>query len=109
MEAVLAGDVASVTRCLSHKRIDPNKPVQSSFFGTCPVLVALVQQKNVDESTRCEIARLLIEAGARPDLPDDFGNSALHRIECTPAVMKILLSAKPPPNVDVKGQMTTHR
>lgn len=109
VDAVWAGDVAALKACLAVKGIDVNRlvkgPVVQHWFGRTeyhrPAVVALALEGNQDEKTKCEIAKLLIDAGARPDLHDTNGVTALHAGTYSAAVMKILLSAAPPPNVNI--------
>lgn len=104
--AVVAGDTDRLKTCIESKAVDVNALAPKSRFYRRPALVALVKECAAADDTKCALARLLIDAKAKPDGPDTFfgeaGDCALHRPECSPALMEILLSANP--NVETKNK-----
>lgn len=99
----MKGDVAAVKECLAVKGINVNKLVKKYEHYSRPALVALSGSDcEADEKTQCEMARLLIDAGASPDLPNRDGSTALHYARRSAALMKILLSATPASNINAK-------
>ena len=49
-----------------------------------------------------ETVQSLMKAGARPEAQDHKGDSALHS-NCTSTVLRLLVTATPPPNVNIRN------
>lgn len=120
MEAVVKGDLETVRAALAQNAKD--KAAGSGGFDvnalvSAPhlsdgyrrtVTTALTKECKADEHARCEIARVLVAAGARPDIANSNGYCALHPSVTLPTeMMKIWLSAVPAPNVNVQGDEGT--
>lgn len=100
------GDVAGVKKCLAQKQIDVNAAVVYRRQPIQPALLHLLSRNcRATDQTKCEIATLLVLAGARPDLGNtcSYGLTALHT-SCSAAMLQILLAANPPPNVNVRNK-----
>lgn len=80
--------MSAVGECLWNNLFDVNMVV-----GGRPVLVALVNECFEDEQTKCQTGRQLIAAGAKPDVPNYQGKTALH-FYCSADLFRILLAAK---------------
>lgn len=103
-DAVVVGDLARIKKFVARPlNIDllVHRPEVHGYFAQ-PALCALANGScKADVEAQCEIAELLIKAGAKPDSLDSVGFSSLHHGECDAAVLRIFLSAKP--NVNLKG------
>lgn len=105
-EAIGKGDIAAVTELLSLPNVDLHKSINfdgrdvDRGYPRTPLMAVVVSY--CDEATKCLIARLLINAGARPEALGSDGTSVLHWNNCSAAVMKVLLTAKPPPDLNVR-------
>lgn len=95
--AITKGDVAAVKKCIANK-VDVN----TLFSGKPPLCSVLAYDCTVDVKTRCEMAQLLVDAGAKPDLPSNDGFCALHFTWLSAAFLKIFLSAKSLSNINIK-------
>lgn len=111
VRAVVQRRLDDVKACLSQKEINVNALVKNSVVAgdySRSALVALVFEFKVEDdahaTTQIEMAKLLVAAGARADVLDSLGNSALH-CPCSSALMKIFMSANADAklNVDATG------
>src|SRR5690242_1844070 len=71
-------------------------------FSTPALGVLLSSDCTADEKTKCEMAELLLAAGARPDALDAQAKCALYLHSCSAALMKLFRAASPAPNVNVR-------
>ena len=94
VDAVLAGNVSAVKSCLTRVH-DINALVQhqrmSTYFRS-PLVAAVAECCNANTALTTQIVRLLVEAGAKPELLDSEKLCALHRV-VHPEHAKILFSA----------------
>lgn len=113
VEAVIKGDVSAVRKCLADKKLNVNELVKAENGYGRPAIVALSDECKADDKTRCEIAQLLLNAGARLDVRDElFGRSALQQDQSSAALLRLFLSAEPRPdvnNADNGGETPLHR
>lgn len=94
---VAKGDTEAVKNCLAQTSIHV-----SALLGDRPPLAALTLSGLVDENAKCAMAKLLLDAGANADFAYSSGRTALHYFSCSASIMKLLLAAKLPPNVNAK-------
>jgi cytohesin len=83
--AAYEGELISLT-CLLKKGGDPN---QTNDFGETPFLLACgalpyrqpihVKENEIKQQNNIDVLKLLVKAGAKTDVTDPLGNSALHR------------------------------
>lgn len=94
VDAVLKGDIEAVKKCLSAPGVDVNP---NGRYFRIP-LDALVNDSDctADEKTKVEIPKLLMDAGAKTD-------RVLRWTACPAALIKLVLSATPPPDVNEKS------
>lgn len=100
-DAIVKGNVAVVRQCLSFG-VNVTGTLKTPF-GSKYAALELVHQSQSDEKTKCEIAQLLVDAGAKPDHADSWRNTPLHSALCSAPVLKVMLSARPIPNVNAKN------
>lgn len=99
MDAVIKGNVVLIVRCLSQSGVDVN----ALSYDAPPLALLFRYYCKADEKTKCEIGQLLIDAGAKVDLTDSFGHTALHYATCSPPTMVVLLKTKP--NIAIKNNV----
>lgn len=103
MDALAKGDVAAVKKRLAAKDANVNEivwRVTSSYSNERRnAMIVLVAECKADDKIKCELAGLLLEARANPDAsePGD-ALSALYSTDCSPTLMRMLLTADPPAN-----------
>lgn len=108
MTLLVKGDVAAVREWLEkHSIAEFAERLREGGFDPALVVVANFASNFWHEKkSACEVAKLLVHYGARPDIAGQEGSTALHIAARSSAdLLKILLSAKER-NVDVKQRQT---
>lgn len=78
---------------MNHPDANAPGPVPSGVIRT-PLTALLSVEAKAGGKAAQEIAQLLVDAGARPDLADSTGCTPLH-CPCSAALLGVLLGAKP--------------
>lgn len=95
--------------CFS-KKVDVNTIIKddpSSFLHQFALFALFEERCRIADYKKCEIARLLIDSGAKPDLRGNFG-CALTTEACSAEMMKILLSSRAKPDLDACAALHAH-
>lgn len=105
MYCTVRGDLDGLKRCLSDAAASAiNTLVKHHESGrTRTAIMVLTNGECIaDEKTKCGMAKLLVDAGASPTTTSMSGYNVFHFASCSSDLMRILLSAIPLPNVNLK-------
>lgn len=94
-------DVAEVKRCLDVPGVSANALVAKDFYLRPPLMVLINETPSGDMEVRCAIAKLLVDAGAKPDQFSNTDRCPLHFFVHEP-LLRVVLTAKPPINLSVR-------
>ena len=103
IEAVVNGDVAAIKKCLASPLVNVNALVPNEYGRTRTAIAALIFESRGTDELKCDVLRLLLSAGGTAS------STLVHSDRCSSALLKVLLSASPPIDLNAKNKHATQR